>query len=136
MISVRWRTAAGGGCDHATILRCRLMPQSPQSRQGVRRQVAGPDGQVYLIQAAPSGFVQWSRGSAQGPVGFAVHMVVTWLLHRLVFRGGWTVVVWQGDRVARMRTTVEKRRYPDRASALAAWEGLASTVARSGPPTT
>jgi hypothetical protein len=105
-----------------------------QNRRGVRREVAGPDGQSYLVQAAPSGFVQWSPGGAQGPVGFVVHTAVTWLLHRLVFRGGWTVVAWQGDWVARKRTTVVKRRYPDQASALAAWEHLASTIPRSGPP--
>jgi hypothetical protein len=109
---------------------------SPRTRRGVQREVAGPEGRKYLVQAVPSGYVEWSPGAAQGPVGLVVHQAVTWLLHRLVFRGGWTVVVWQGDWVARMRTTVVKRRYPDQASALAAWEGLASTVARSGPPTT
>ena len=106
------------------------------SRRGVRREVEGPDGLTFLVQAAPSGLVPWSRGTPQGPVGFVVHTVATWLLYRLVFRGGWTVVAWRGDWVARRRTTVVKRRYPDRAGALAAWEDLASTIARTGPPPT
>jgi len=109
---------------------------NPRNPRGVRRDVAGPDGRKYLVQAAPSGFVEWSRGGAQGPVGYVVHTVVTWVLHRLVFRGGWTVVAWQGDRVAPQRTTVVKRRYPDQARALAAWEDLVSTIPRSGPPST
>jgi hypothetical protein len=108
--------------------------ENPRTDRGVRRAVTGPDGQAYLVQAAPSGFVQWSSGAAQGPVGFVAHTVVTWVLHRLVFRGGWTVVAWQGDQVARMRSTVAKHRYPDQASAVAAWEELASAIARSGPP--
>jgi hypothetical protein len=100
----------------------------------MRRDVVAPDGRTYLVQAAPSGFVQWSRGGVQGPLDFLVHTAVSRLLHRLVFRGGWTLVVWQGDRVAPMRTRVVKRRYPDEATALEAWEELAATVARSGLP--
>ena len=108
----------------------------PSRRRGVRRELTDPDGRTYLLQAAPSGYVQWSRGSDQGPVGLVVHTVVTWLLNRLVFRGGWTLVAWQGDWIARKRTTVVKRRYPTQAQAMEAWEALAATIVRSGPPVT
>lgn len=107
---------------------------NPETRRGVQREVAGPDGRKYLLQAVPSGYVEWSPGAAQGPVGLVGHKVVTWLLHRLAFRGGWTVVAWQRDRFAPKRTRVVRLRYPDRTSAFAAYEELASTIARSGPP--
>ncbi len=108
--------------------------ERPSHRRGVRRELTDPDGRTYMVQAAPSGYVQWSRGGAQGPVGFVVHTVVTWLLNRLVFRGGWTLTAWQGDWIARKRTTVVKRRYPTHAQAIEAWEDLAATIVRSGPP--
>jgi hypothetical protein len=63
-----------------------------------------------------------------------VHTVVTWLLNRLVFRSGWTLVVWQGDWIARKRTTVVKRRYSTREEAIQAWENLTAAIARSGLP--
>jgi hypothetical protein len=110
--------------------------EATKSRRGVRREVKDPGGQKYLVQAAPSGYVQWSRGGIQGPVGFVMHTAVTWLLYRVVFRGGWTVIVWRGDWVARKRTTVVKRRYRTKVEAIAAWEDLTTTITRSGPPET
>jgi hypothetical protein len=107
---------------------------SPGTSRGVQREVAAPDGRTYLVQVVPSGYVEWSPGAAQGPVGLVGHTVVTWLLHRLAFRGGWTVVAWQRDRFAPKRTRVVRHRYRDRTRALAAYEELASTIARSGPP--
>ena len=104
--------------------------------RGVRRELKDPNSLTYMLQAAPSGYVQWSRGGYQGPVGLLVHTVVTWLVNRLVFRGGWTLVAWQGDWIARKRTTVVKRRYPTQAQAIEAWEDLAATIVRSGPPVT
>ena len=109
---------------------------NPQTRGGVKREVAGPDGRKYLLQAVPSGYVEWSPGAAQMTVGYVGHKVVTWLLHRLAFRGGWTVVAWQRDRFAPKRTRVVRRRHPDQVRALGAYEELASTIARSGPPPT
>jgi hypothetical protein len=102
----------------------------------VQREVSDPDGRTFLVQAVPSGLVEWSPGSAQGFVGLVGHTVVTWLLHRLVFRGGWTVVAWHRDRFAPKRTRVVRRRYPDQARALEAYEDLAATIVRSGPPST
>jgi hypothetical protein len=57
-------------------------------------------------------------------------------LNRLVFWGGWTVVVWQGDEFAPMRRTVCKRRYRTRQDALAGLEELAVTINLSGTPLT
>jgi hypothetical protein len=106
------------------------------SRRGVRKEVTDPAGRTYLVQAAPSGFVQWSRGGHQPPVGFLAHTVVTWLLNRLVFRGGWTLVAWHGDWIARKRTRVAKQRYRTQAEAIEAWQELTATIVRSGPPAT
>ena len=103
-------------------------------KRGVRRRTTDPDGKKYLLQAARSGFVEWSHLTAQGPIGWALHTSTTWLVNRLVFRGGWTVVAWQGDDLAPKRRTVLKRRYRNREAATAALDELAATIARSGPP--
>lgn len=58
----------------------------------------------------------------------------TWLVNRLIFRRGWTVVAWQGDNLAPKRTKVLKRRFRDPQAAVAALDDLAATIARSGPP--
>jgi hypothetical protein len=109
---------------------------SSRTRRGVQREVAGPDGRKYLVQAVPSGYVEWSPGAAQGPIGLVLHTVVTWVLHRLVFRGGWTVVAWQRDRFAPKRTRVVRHRYPDQSRALEAYGELVATIGRTGPPPT
>jgi hypothetical protein len=109
------------------------VPQ-PGGRRGVRRKLTDPSGNTYLVQAARSGFVEWSRGGYQGLPGFVVHTSVTWLVNRLVFAGGWTVVVWKGDQIAPKRNTVWKRRYRSQAEAVAALENVAATIARSGQP--
>ena len=96
---------------------------------GVRRRMPGPYGSTYLLQAAPSGFVEWSYLTAQGPFGWATHVLSTRVVNRLIFQGGWTVVVWRGDDLAPKRRTVSKRRYPTRLAAVAALDELA----RSGP---
>jgi hypothetical protein len=95
---------------------------------GVRRRLAGPGGETYLLQAARSGFVQWSYLAPQSIAGWLLHTAGTALVNRLVFWGGWTVVVWQGDEFAPMRRTVCKRRYRTRQDALAGLEDLAVTI--------
>ena len=105
-------------------------------KRGVRRRTTDPHGKNYLLQAARSGFVEWSYLTAQGPIGWALHTSTTWLVNRLVFRGGWTVVAWQGDDLAPKRRTVLKRRYRNQEAAIAALDELAATIARSGPPST
>ena len=47
--------------------------ERPSHRRGVRRELTNPDGRTYMVQAAPSGYIQWSRGGYQDPVSFAVH---------------------------------------------------------------
>jgi len=102
---------------------------------GIRRTVTGPAGERYLLQAAPSGWVEWP-GRYQPASGAAAHLLVMAVLHRVVFRGGWTVVLWRGDRIAPKRTTVLKRRYPDEYSAVAVLEELARTLPEAEPPAT
>jgi hypothetical protein len=74
--------------------------------------------------------VEWSYLTAQGPIGWAVHVFTTRVVNRLLFQGGWTVVVWRGDDLAPKRRTVVKRRYPTRPAAVEALDELA----RSGLP--
>ena len=92
---------------------------------GAHRKLKDPAGKAYVVQAARSGFVAWSRGGAQGPVGWVVHTIGTGLVNRLV---------WQGDDIAPKRTKVWKRRYRTQAAAVEAVEDLAATIARSGLP--
>ena len=99
-------------------------------KRGVRRRRTDPYGKTYLLQAARSGFVEWSYLTAQGPIGWALHTSTTWLANRLVFRGGWTVVAWQGDDLAPKRRTVLKRRYRNQEAAIAALDELAANIAR------
>ena len=72
----------------------------------MRRTLTDPAVRTYLAQVARSGYVEWSRLGPQPPMGFVVHTVATFLVNRLVFWGGWTVVVWQGDAIAPKRRTV------------------------------
>ena len=106
---------------------------SETTKRGIRRRTTDPHGNQYLLQAARSGFVEWSYLTAQGLISWAVHTSATWLVNRLVFRGGWTVVAWQGDDLAPKRRTVLKRRYRTQHAATAALDELAATIARSGP---
>jgi hypothetical protein len=110
------------------------MAVQDQGRRGVRRRLTDPGGKQYIVQAAPSGYVGWSGITAQSVTGWLYHSTATWLVHRLVFRGGWTVTGWQGDDIAPKRKVVARQRYRTRAEATAAMEDLATTVARSGPP--
>jgi hypothetical protein len=104
--------------------------------RGFRRKVTGPSGKTYLVQVAPSGFVQWSRGGVQGPVEWLIHALGTTLVNRLVFRGGWSVVVWEGDDMAPQRKKILTRRYRSEQEATEALEHLALTISRTGPPDT
>ena len=106
----------------------------PKSGRGQRRNLTDPAGTTYLAQAARSGFIQWPLGGAQGPMGWAVHTIATFLVNRLVFSGGWTVVVWQGDDIAPKRRTVVKRRYRTATAAIEALNDLAVTIVRYGLP--
>jgi hypothetical protein len=108
--------------------------EHPVGPRGVRRSVTDPAGKTYLVQVAPSGFVQWSRGGAQGAVGFVVHTIGTWLVNRLVFWGGWSVVVYQGDEIAPQRRKLQTRRYRTKDAAVEAAKDLETTIARIGPP--
>jgi hypothetical protein len=65
-----------------------------------------------------------------------MHASSAWLVNRLWFRGGWTLVAWQSDRIAPKRRVVVKGRFRSQAQATAALDELASTIARSGPPST
>lgn len=98
----------------------------------MQRKLTDPAGRSYLLRAARSGSVEWPSMAAQGLVGLAVQSSATWLANRLLFRGGWTVVVWQGDEIAPKRRIVVKRRYRTQALATAALEALAVEIARSG----
>jgi hypothetical protein len=108
--------------------------QSPVGPRGVRRSVTDPAGKKYLVQVAPSGFVQWSRGGAQGPIEWVVHTIVTWLVNRLIFWGGWSVVVYRGDEIAPQREKILTRRYRTKVSAVEAMKDLEIIIARVGPP--
>ena len=73
--------------------------------------VADPDGRAHLIQAAPSGYLRWSTYTVQSPIAWLWHVSGRWLVNVLVFRGGWTVVVYRGDAIAPMRTRLVKYRH-------------------------
>ena len=100
----------------------------------MRLNVPDPAGGTYLLQAAPSGYVQWSRGGYQGPIGWIVHEVGSKVVNRMIFRGGWTVTVWKGDRIAPRRTTVIKRRFPTDTAAIAAVHEVEAVIKESGKP--
>lgn len=102
--------------------------------RGFRQRVTGPSGKTYLVQVAPSGFVQWSRGGMQGPIEWLVHAVGTTLVNRLVFWGGWSVVVWEGDEIAPQRKKMLTRRYRSKQEATEALESLVVSIPRIGPP--
>jgi hypothetical protein len=110
------------------------MVMEAQRPRAMRRRTTSPSGKTYLVYAARSGFVEWSYLTAQSPFGWAVHTSTTWLVNRLIFGGGWTVVMWEGDALAPKRKIVLKRRYRTHSAALAALDDLARTTARSGPP--
>lgn len=101
-------------------------------RRGVQLTLPNSAGGTYLLRAAPSGYVQWSRGGYQGPIGWIVHEVGTKVVNRVIFRGGWTVTVWTGDRIAPMRTTVLKRRFPTAGAAIAAAHEIRAAIKESG----
>ena len=67
--------------------------ERPRAGRGMRRTLTDPAVRTYLAQVARSGYVEWSRLGPQPPMGFVVHTVATFLVNRLVFWGGWTVVV-------------------------------------------
>jgi hypothetical protein len=96
--------------------------------------VTDPSGETYLVQVARSGFVQWSRGGVQGPVEWVVHTVGTWLVNRLIFWGGWSVVVYRGDEIAPRREKILTRRYRNKEQAVEAMKDLQITISRVGPP--
>jgi hypothetical protein len=99
---------------------------------GVRRRVTDPGGTTYLLQAVPSGSVEWPVYAAQSLLAWLVQTVATTVVHRLVFRGGWTVLAWQSDVYAPKRRRVHKERFADEAEAQAALERLAGTAAGAG----
>jgi len=93
--------------------------------------VTDQSGTRYLLQAAPSGFVPWSVHTVQGPVEYCWYTLGT-AVARLVFRGGWTLVAWQGDVYAPKRTAVRKVRCPAREPATAESDRLAVEIERTG----
>ena len=96
--------------------------------------MADPGGMKYLVQVAPSGFVQWSRGGAQGPIEWIVHVVVTRLANWLIFWGGWSVVVYRGDEIAPQREKLLTRRYRTKEAAIEGMKDLEIMISRVGPP--
>jgi hypothetical protein len=104
------------------------------SGQGVRSRVADPDGTTHLLHAVPSGTLVWPVYAVQTPLAWVVETVGTKIVHRLVFRRGWTVLAWRSDALAPKRQRVYKQRYPGEAQALAALERLAGTISASGLP--
>ena len=103
-------------------------------RRGVRVKLPDSAGGIYLLQAAPSGYVQWSRGGYQGPIGWIVHEVGIKVVNSMIFRGGWTVTVWKGDGIAPRRTKVIKRRFPTDSKAIAAMHQVEAAIKESGKP--
>jgi hypothetical protein len=106
----------------------------PVGPRGVRRPVTDPSGKTYLVQVARSGFVQWSRGGAQGPLEWVVHTVGTRLVNWLIFWGGWSVVVYRGDEIAPQREKLLTRRYRNKEQAIEAMKDLEIMISRVGPP--
>ena len=100
----------------------------------MRRRVRDPAGRAYLLQAAPSGYVEWPTYARQGLIGLIVNSGGGYLVNRLIYGGGWSVVIWQGDDIAPKRNTVSKRRYRTRAEATAAFEAAADLIARGERP--
>jgi hypothetical protein len=102
-------------------------------RARIRQSVPAPSGKTYLLQVAPSGFVQWSRGGVQGPIEWLYTRWVS-LVNRLVFWGSWSVVAWEGDEIAPQRKKILTRRFRSEQEATDSLETLATTITRAGPP--
>jgi len=102
------------------------------SERGRYWRVTDPAGRAHLIQAAPTGTMSWSVHMPQGPIGWLGHAVGTRLINVLIFRRGWTVVVWQGDAIAPKRTRSLKHRHPTMDAAVAEAEQLAREIPGSG----
>lgn len=103
---------------------------SAVASRGVWR-VTGPSGRSHLLQAAPSGYVEWPTYAQQTIGAFVVHGLGM-RLARLAFRGGWTPTVWRGDDIAPKREKVRKVRYGSAADAIAALEALAEEIDSAG----
>jgi hypothetical protein len=99
--------------------------------RGMRRRVTDPTGQQYLLQAAPSGYVEWPTYAAQTLVAFLAHTVGT-TVARWIFRGGWTLTVWQGDAIAPKRRKLHNARHRTAECAIDAFEELVAEIEHAG----
>ena len=97
--------------------------------RGAYQRVTDPSGTSYLLQVAPSGYLQWSVYIPQNLPGLLWQTVGTRLANLLVFRGSWTVIAWRSDACAPKRERLHKERYPSGTEAVAAYDRLAATLA-------
>jgi hypothetical protein len=110
------------------------MAAEDSKRRGVRRTVRDPAGRAYIVQAAPTGYVEWPTYGRQGVIGLVVNSGGGYLVNRLIYGGGWSMVIWQGDDTAPKRNKVVKRRYRTPAEATAAVDEAADLIARGERP--
>lgn len=91
-----------------------------------------PVGDGYVIELARSGKIDFGPDMGSGEDwSFLVMPVLwlgSWLVHLLVFWGGWTVFVWRDDE------PVLKKRYRSRRRAAQAAESLVATITTAGLP--
>ena len=100
--------------------------------RGVYRRVTDPTGTRYLMHAVPSGHLGFSAYMPQGPVEALIQTVGVKIVNRVIFRGGWTLLVWRSDAYAPKRERVHKERLASQGEAVAAFDRLAATIRRSG----
>jgi hypothetical protein len=96
--------------------------------QGAYQRVTDPSGTTYLLQVAPSGYLQWSVYIPQNLPGLLWQTAGAKLANLLVFRGSWTVIAWRSDVYAPKRERLHKERYPSRTEAVATFDRLAATL--------
>ena len=93
---------------------------------------AAATGTSYLLHAVPSGYLGSSVHVPQGPVEALIQTFGAGIVNRVVFRGGWTLLVWRSDVYAPKRERLHKERFSGRAEAVAALDRTAVTIRRSG----
>ena len=96
------------------------------------QRVTDPVGTSYLLHAAPSGYLSFSVHVPQGPVVALMQAFGATVVNRVVFGGGWTLLVWRSDAYAPKRGRLHKERFAGRTEAVAAFDRMAVTIRRSG----
>ena len=100
--------------------------------RGAYRRVTDPIGTSYLLHAVPSGYLGFFAQWPQGPVEALIQTVGATIVNRVIFGGGWTLLVWRSDADAPKRERLHKQRFASRAEAVAAFDRMAVTIRRSG----